>query len=112
MKRRWHVLREGDGVTLYRQSPPRFDFVVQTQLPSGDALRLANQIRQDVWRALQTVRGFSPVIRLRRVEDGWAVEAGGRAAGSVPNTVIARVDAVLNDPSNRARWMRIAGGAR
>ncbi|MEX0369598.1 MAG: hypothetical protein AB3N09_03145 [Tateyamaria sp.] len=109
---RWHILRDGMGLTLCRHLPPRFDFAVRSRISGGGAVRLAHQIRQDLWRALQTVRGYSPVVRLDRVDAGWHVTAGGRAAGPVPDTVMSRAEAVLEDPGNRARWLRYSEAAR
>ena len=106
---RGHILRDGDSVTLCRQLPPRLELAVQCVLPRVDPVRLAHQIRQDLWRALRNVRGFSPVIRLDPVPDGWAVTAGGRAPGPVANAVYSRAASVLEDPANRARWVRHAG---
>lgn len=110
MKARWHILQDGDTVTLCRQRPPRFDFAVHTVLPRGRPTWLAHQIRQDLWRALQNVRGFSPVVRLQAVPAGWAVTAGGRAAGQIAPQILERVTAVLEHAGNRARWMRHATG--
>ena len=107
-RKRWHILREGAGLTLCRHLPPRFDFAVSTVLPHGRAARLAHQIRQDLWRALQRVRGFSPVVQLEQVADGWRVTAGGRVAGPVPAAVVARADAVLTDPLRQKRWLKNA----
>ncbi|WP_299687683.1 hypothetical protein [uncultured Tateyamaria sp.] len=108
MSKRWHILREAGGLTLARQLPPRFDFAVRTTLGPGHALRLAHQIRQDLWRALQSLRGFSPVVRLAPNGTGWDVTAGGRALGVVPAPQIATAQAVLDHPQNRARWTRHA----
>nr|WP_299598686.1 hypothetical protein [uncultured Tateyamaria sp.] len=108
----WHILKADAGVTLCRHLPPRFDFTVSTVLPSGRAVRLAHQIRQDLWRALQMLRGFSPVVRLEQIAEGWQVIAGGRVAVPVTTAVTARAQAVLDDPSNRARWVRSAGCAK
>ena len=111
MTARWHTLTEGNTVTLCRQRPPRFDFAVHTVLPHGQPKRLAHQIRQDLWRALQHLRGFTPVVKLEPNAAGWAITAGGRAMGQVPPATLERAAAVLNNPGNRARWMRHAGGA-
>lgn len=110
MKARWHIINEGGTVTLCRQRPPRFDFAVRTDLPHGQPQRLAHQIRQDLWRALQHVRGFSPVVRLEPVATGWAVTAGGRAMGHVAPATLDRVASVLEHTGNRARWIRNAAG--
>lgn len=106
MRARWHILREAGGLTLARHLPPRFDFAVTTTLGPGDALRLAHQIRQDLWRALQAVRGFSPVVRLAPVAQGWAVIAGGRVAQPLPAQLVQVAQNTLENPSNRARWAR------
>lgn len=111
MSARWHILREGDSLTVARHLPPRLELVVQTVLPHAEPQRLAHQIRQDLWRALQKVRGFSPVVRLDPVPEGWAVTAGGRAPHPIAPAVFERAARVLDDPANRARWVRHAGGA-
>lgn len=112
VSRRWHILRDGDALTLCRHLPPRFDFAVRALLPRANPLRLAHQIRQDLWRALQSLRGFSPVVALVPEGDGWVVTAGGRSADRIPAPVIARAQAVLNNPNNRARWVRHAREGR
>ncbi len=95
-------------MTLCRQSPPRFDVAAATELPMADPLRLAHQIRQDVWRALQNVRGFSPVVRIERAAEGTKVTAGGRVSGSVAPVLVERIAEVLASPANRRRWLRHA----
>lgn len=111
MSARWHTLRDGDSVTVARHLPPRLELAVQTTLPRANPERLAHQIRQDLWRSLQTLRGFSPVVRLDPVSQGWAVTAGGRAPRPIADVVFERARAVLEHPANRARWIAHAGGA-
>lgn len=108
MSARWHIIDEGDTLTLCRHLPPRFDFSVRTRLEAGSRRALAHQIRQDLWRALQRLRGFSPVVSVRRDGGGWDVTAGGRAAAQVPASVVSRAQAVLDNPANRGRWQRHA----
>ncbi|MDE4173567.1 hypothetical protein PXK01_05340 [Phaeobacter sp. PT47_59] len=108
MASRWHILREEGALTLCRQSPPRFDVASVTDLPLADPVRLAHQIRQDIWRALQNVRGFSPVVRVERCGDGARVTAGGRVEGVVAPVLAARISDVLANPANRRRWLRHA----
>ena len=108
MARSWHILREEGALTLCRQCPPRFDVAAATDLPMVDPLRLAHQIRQDMWRALQNVRGFSPVVRVERTSDGVKVTAGGRVMGPVSSVLTDRIGAVLADPAKRGRWLRHA----
>ncbi len=104
MKPRWHIKRGAGELVLARQLPVRFDVVASTTLPMGDPLRLAHQIRQDLWRALQRVRGFSPVVRLRLQGEVIRVEAGGRVAQPIAPDLAARISQVLESPVRRARW--------
>ena len=109
MTKRWHILREGDVWALARTLPLRFDVVASGVLPLCHPVRLMHQIRQDIWRALQRVRGFSPAVRLTPAPAGWQVAAGGRVLGPVAPVLEARLCAVLERPDNRARWIRHAG---
>ncbi|MEO0937956.1 MAG: hypothetical protein AAFY38_07355 [Pseudomonadota bacterium] len=111
MTNRFHILRDGEAVTLARHLPPRFDVQASTRLRGGRAERLAHQVRQDMWRALRHVRGFSPVVRLEADEQGWHLTAGGRVAGRVPAGLPGRIADLLEDESHRVRWLRCAGGA-
>jgi hypothetical protein len=96
-------------VTVTRQLPAQFDLSASTVLAGGDALRLATQIRQDLWRALQSMRGFSPVVEVTLQSGGVHVRAGGRVAGRIPANAAERIEAMLVHSGNRARWMRCAG---
>ena len=108
MARGWHILR-GEGVlTLARRLPARFDVVACTVLPLADPLRLAHQVRQDVWRALQSVRGFAPVVEVRTGPDHLVLRAGGRTCQRAAPQVAQMVQDVLEDPENRNRWVRHA----
>ncbi|MBY6156301.1 hypothetical protein [Pseudooceanicola nitratireducens] len=105
----WHMARDADTLTLARHLPARFDVVARADL-SGDAGlslgRLAHQVRQDVWRGLQRVRGFSPVVRVTRAAHGVTIEAGGRlAAPRAAGGAEAALSDILTNPANRARWM-------
>ncbi|WP_299848530.1 hypothetical protein [uncultured Roseovarius sp.] len=104
---RWHILRDETALTLARRVPVRFDLSATTQLPEGSRLKVAQQVRQDIWRALRNLRGFAPVVRVERVISGLEVTAGGQVAGVFPRAEAeARIAGVLNDPRNRARWTR------
>ena len=57
----WHTLREDHAVTVARHLPVRFDLRVSARIAVAGPVSLASvahQIRQDVWRALQRLRGF------------------------------------------------------
>lgn len=112
MSDRWYILREADQLTLSRLRPARFDVSAQTRLPLAGAVRLAHQIRQDIWRDLRRVRGFAPVIRIERRDQQMLITAGGQLAGRVPAGMTARLSRVLEDSENRQRWLRHAGPLR
>lgn len=107
--RRWHILREGDCLTVARQLPVRWDLAVETMLPDAGRLRVAQQVRQDMWRALQALRGFAPVVQVTRTPDGLHVRAGGQVTGALVRTKWETdIAQVLNCPTRRARWLRHA----
>jgi hypothetical protein len=104
----WHILHEEGALTLCRQTPARFDVSVTVELPMADPLRLAHQVRQDMWRAVQNVRGFSPVVKVTPTRGGVKLTAGGRVAGRVPGNLAAQIAMVLEDEAKRRRWLRHA----
>ncbi|RSK31433.1 hypothetical protein EJA01_14930 [Rhodovulum iodosum] len=102
----WHILREEGALTLARHLPARFDLSVRAGFPAARKRRLAQQIRQDLWRELQQIRGFSPVIRVEAEGAGLVVTAGGRAARPFPKArAETRIAALLASPAHRARWL-------
>ncbi len=108
-RNRWHILREAHALTMARRVPVRFDLAVTTQLEGGDKLRLARQVRQDIWRALRGLRGFAPAVRIEEAACGLRVIAGGQVEGRVPCMhAEERIANVLENPANRARWLRWA----
>ncbi|UWQ77873.1 hypothetical protein K3725_11125 [Leisingera sp. S132] len=105
----WHITRTDSSLTLSRRLPARFDVAAESVLPGGDPLRLAHQIRQDMWRQLQSLRGFSPVVEITAEGQGLKVRAGGQVMGRVPSNAAAQIAEVLENPGRRARWLRHAG---
>ena len=102
----WHIQHEDGALILARRLPVRFDLAVRTRLPVAGKLRLAHQIRQDMWRALQGLRGFAPIVRIADGPDGLEVTAGGQVEGRVPRAwAEERIAEVLEDTGNRARWI-------
>ncbi|MEL7463713.1 MAG: hypothetical protein AAFN79_06580 [Pseudomonadota bacterium] len=106
MKNGWHTLRSETSVTVARRLPPRFDVEARAPFPPARKGRLAHLVRQDLWRALQSVRGFTPVVEV--AEDGTAmtIRAGGQVAGRAPASLSTRIAAVIEDDANRRRWLR------
>lgn len=102
-------MEEAGVLTVARRWPARFDVAAKTVLPAVDRLRLARQVRQDVWRALRRLKGFAPVVRVAREGGMLAVTAGGQVDGPVPRAQTeARIARVLADAGNRERWIRWA----
>ncbi len=97
-------------MTLARHLPARFDVAAFAQFPMVSKTRLAHQIRQDLWRCLQTVRGFSPVVQIEQADGILNVTAGGRAIQPVSRALEEQIEALLNDSSKRRRWIACAGG--
>ena len=109
---RWHVQRDGARLVLARHLPARFDVSAETVLPDAGRERVAQQVRQDMWRALQRQRGFSPVVEVVSGANGLSVRAGGRVDTERFDRkgLEARISALLEAPENRHRWVRMAGG--
>lgn len=104
----WHILREDGALTLARRLPVRFDLAVETRLPPARKLRIAQQVRQDMWRALRGLRGFAPAVTVREDGSGLRVIAGGQVDGPWPDDTELRIAELLASPRNRARWVRWA----
>ena len=108
-KNSWHILREDRTVTVARQLPVRFDVMAETTLPIGDPLRVAQQIRQDLWRDLQKLRGFSPVVTVMQGQDFLHIAAGGACSGTFPKArAEEQLKSLLENPKKRERWTRFA----
>lgn len=103
----WHILREDGALTLTRRLPVRFDLSVEAVLPRCGKQRLAVQVRQDMWRLLQRLPGFSPVVRVEEVGQGLRVIAGGQVARKpFPKAECeAKLREMLTDGKNRSRWV-------
>ncbi|WP_417267342.1 hypothetical protein [Celeribacter baekdonensis] len=108
----WHISEADGALILSRRLPAQFDVAVKTVISGGAGLRkarIAHQVRQDMWRALQNLRGFSPVVRVATHGPDLEITAGGTIAGRFPKAATeARVSEVLENPELRARWARYA----
>ena len=109
MDSRYHIHRAPNALTLARHAPAHFDVAAEATLADAvDLLRLAHQVRQDVWRALRRLRGFSPTVEIRAEGDMLHIRAGGRAMAPFPPTAAPAIQAVLDCPNNRRRWLKHA----
>ena len=105
-KSRWHIVRDTQGLTLARRLPVRFDISVDIILPNAHKLYLAQQIRQDLWRRLQKLRGFAPVVRITDHDQGLLVRAGGHVAAAVSRPRAEQeIKDVLTDATLQSRWL-------
>ncbi|WP_172326894.1 hypothetical protein [Mangrovicoccus sp. HB161399] len=105
--RRWQVTRVPGCVTLSRPGRARFDVSAAAAFPQLRPVVLAHEIRKDLWRMLQDLRGFSPVVEIRDAGPGLEVRAGGALPGGTrpaPGTG-ERIEGLLADPDKRARWI-------
>jgi hypothetical protein len=101
----WFEAAGPEGLVLARHWPPRFDIRARTTLPLVHKRRLALQVRQDLWRALKDLRGFSPVVQLCVNDRGLDLVAGGRMHSPAPQGTEARISALLDAPAYRDRWL-------
>jgi len=106
----WHTLYEPGSLTLARRLPVRLDVAAESVMPPLRKAPLAHQIRQDLWRALRRLRGFSPVVRVKEEGPHLLIQAGGtvRTERFPKDWAEARIAALLADPAHRARWARHA----
>lgn len=110
MSKRWHILREDAALTVARRLPLRFDFTVERRFPRCSRLLLASQIRQDMWRAFQNLKGFAPVVRVEAEGDELRVTAGGQVDGAFPRArSVEKLAALLDESARRDRWISHAG---
>lgn len=109
MSSTWITTRSETSFRVARARAVRWDVQAQVLFPECRPSRLARQIRQDMWRQLQNLRGFSPIVEIIRVEGGLMAKAGGQIDGRFPRAhVEGLIAAVLDDPVRRARWLQHA----
>lgn len=111
-RRNWHILSDGDALVLARRVPVRMDFAASVDFPACNRLLLAQQIRQDLWRRLQRLKGFSPIVRISRDGDRLQVTAGGQVDGAIPAGLSDQVAEILSTPALRQRWIAHAARTR
>ena len=80
----WFEIYDGPCFTLARRLPARFDISREISMPLMSAPRLARQIRQDIWRKLQSIRGFLPVVEITDRGAHLHIRAGGELACPAP----------------------------
>lgn len=109
MRARWQP--HGNAPQVWAYGPRRrMDVGVRAFFPAVSRRRLALQIRQDLWRALQDVRGLSPVVAISQASGALEITAGCQLNGAAPRERIAATIAeLLTNPDHRHRWIAHAG---
>jgi hypothetical protein len=105
----WFEIYDGPCFTLARRLPARFDISREISMPLMSAPRLARQIRQDIWRKLQSIRGFLPVVEITDRGAHLHVRAGGELTCPAPfERSGERIFDVLSNRDNQRRWAAFA----
>jgi hypothetical protein len=105
----WFEIYDGPCFTLARRLPARFDISREISMPLMSAPRLARQIRQDIWRKLQSIRGFLPVVEITDSGAHLHIRAGGELTCPAPfERSGERIFDVLSNRDNQRRWAAFA----
>ena len=116
---RWTLAHSGETTLLHRTGHPVHWSLAVARTLAGSLrrnhrIRLAHQIRQDIWRACRDVRGFLPLVEVSTSGTETVIRAGGSLmtrSGHVP-TLETRIARVLDCADNIARWQKHAQRAR
>ena len=104
MPNTWIIDQTDDHLLVTRRKPVRWDVSAEAEFPPAHPLRLAHQIRQDMWRELRRIRGFCPAVEIR-IGETLQVRAGGRVARHVHPKASDWVADLLNSDTHRRRWL-------
>jgi len=105
----WFEIYDGPCFTLARRLPARFDISREISMPLMSAPRLERQIRQDIWRKLQSIRGFLPVVEITDRGAHLHIRAGGELTCPAPfERSGERIFDVLSNRDNQRRWAAFA----
>lgn len=105
----WVIQRNGACLTLGRAGRFGMDVMATRTLDAGPVGRgrLAHQIRQDLWRNLRHITGFSPVVKVMRNGPTLTITAGGEVSRKpFPKQQIeTQIADLLGDPAHIRRWL-------
>ena len=107
MPKTWLIDQSDTHVLVTRRKPVRWDVEASVSFSPCHPLRLAHQVRQDLWRELQKIKGFCPAVEIE-LGDTFTIRAGGRILRHVPPGTNDRILALLNNGINRRRWLAYA----
>ena len=101
----WFHKQLGDAYFIAKRFPLSFDLLAETNFPVCRPKILALQIRQDMRRLLQNLRGFLPAVEVRVSVFCMHVRAGGQLTCSVHvQSAQFKLQNMLDDPVYRKRW--------
>ena len=101
----WFHKQLGDAYFIAKRFPLSFDLLAETNFPVCRPRILALQIRQDMRRLLQNLRGFLPAVEVRVSVFCMHVPAGGQSTCSVHvQSAQFKLQNMLDDPVYRKRW--------
>lgn len=107
MANTWIIEQSETRVLVTRRKPLRWDIRAEAVFPACHPLRLAHQIRQDMWRELQRIKGFCPAVEVALGAE-FHVTAGGRVARHVHPQANRWIEDLLNSELHRRRWLAYA----
>jgi len=107
MPNTWIIEQSDESVLVTRRKPVRWDIEARAEFPRCHGLRLAHQIRQDMWRELKRIKGFCPAVEVT-FGDTFQVRAGGRVARYVHPNASRWVEDLLTSDIHRRRWLAYA----
>ncbi len=107
MPNTWIIEQTEETVLVTRRKPVIWDVEASAEFPACHPLRLAHQIRQDMWRTLRKLKGFCPAVEVT-LGQTFQVRAGGRVARHIPPRTAEKIEALLRNPLHRARWLAYA----
>ena len=107
MPKTWLIDQSETHVLVTRRKPVRWDVQGWAEFTPCHPLRLAHQIRQDLWRELQKIKGFCPAVEIT-LGDTFKVRAGGRIQRHIPPRTNEKIETLLNSSAHRRRWLAFA----
>ena len=101
----WFHKQLGDTYFIAKRFPLSFDLLAETNFPVCWPKTLAFQIRQDICRLMQNLRGFLPAVEVIGNVFCMHVRAGGQLTCSVHvQSAQINLQNMLDDPVYRKRW--------
>ena len=109
----WFEIYNEPCFTLARRLPVRFDINHEVLMPLISAPHLAHQICQDIWRKLQSIRGFLLVVEITHRRKHLHILVGGELTCPAPlERSGGWIFDVLSNQDNQRRWAAFAAAGQ